>query len=318
VSQPFRPFEVGERALLFDNKGRRYLVPLVPGGEFHTHSGPVAHDDLLGRDEGVQVRSSRGARYIAVRPTLADVVLKMPRGAQVIYPKDLGPILMLADVFPGAQVFESGLGSGALSMALLRAGAVITGYELREDFAARARANVAAFAGPAALTRYQVSIRDSYEGIDAAGLDRMVLDLPEPWRVVKHGETALRPGGILVAYLPTIGQVAQLRDQLDHSAFGMAETIEVLQRGWHVEGPSVRPDHRMVAHTGFLTAARLLGPGARGFDRRAPRVATAPADPDLEADPGADAGDDDDPTTDDPTPDEPGTHDPAPHDPAIG
>ena len=142
----FRPFVPGERALLFDNKGRRYLVTLAAGGEFHTHSGPVAHDELLGQDEGTQIRSSRGARYIAVRPTLADVVLKMPRGAQVIYPKDLGPILILADVFPGARVFESGLGSGALSMALLRAGAVVTGYELRDDFAARAQANVAAFA----------------------------------------------------------------------------------------------------------------------------------------------------------------------------
>jgi tRNA (adenine57-N1/adenine58-N1)-methyltransferase len=182
----------------------------------------------------------------------------MPRGAQVIYPKDLGPILIRADIFPGARVLESGLGSGALSMALLRAGADISGYEIREDFAARARANVVGFLGEEVLDRYRISIRDVYEGIEERDLDRVVLDLPEPWRVVPLAEAALRPGGILVSYLPTIGQVATLREALAASGFGMAETIEVLQRSWHVEGQSVRPDHRMVAHTGFLTSARLL------------------------------------------------------------
>jgi tRNA (adenine57-N1/adenine58-N1)-methyltransferase len=262
-----RPFEAGERVLLFDTKGRRYLVQLAPGGEFHTHSGPVPHDDLIGREEGWVARSTRGARYIAVRPTLAEVVLKMPRGAQVIYPKDLGPILIMADVFPGARVFESGLGSGALSMALLRAGAEVTGYELRPDFAARAQAHVTAFLGAAALDRYHVEIRDTYDGVVESDFDRAVLDLPEPWRVVKAAEAALRPGAILVAYLPTIGQVSTYRDTLERSAFGLAETIEVLQRGWHVEGQSVRPDHRMVAHTGFLTSARLLGAHGPGPTR---------------------------------------------------
>jgi tRNA (adenine57-N1/adenine58-N1)-methyltransferase len=256
-----RPIGVGERVLLFDSKGRRYLVSLAEGGEFHTHSGPVPHSEMIGADEGVTVRSTRGARYVVVRPTLAEVVLKMPRGAQVIYPKDLGPILIMADIFPGARVFESGLGSGALSMTLLRAGASITGYELRDDFAARARNNVAGFLGPDALDHYDVHIRNAYDGIEEHGFDRMVLDLPEPWRLVKAAEEALHPGGILVSYLPTIGQVSALREALDRSAFGMAETIEVLQRSWHVEGQSVRPDHRMVAHTGFLTSARLLGAG---------------------------------------------------------
>jgi tRNA (adenine57-N1/adenine58-N1)-methyltransferase catalytic subunit len=253
-----RPFEPGDRVLLFDSKGRKYLLTLTTGGEFHTHAGPIAHDQLIGQSEGMVVRSSRGARYTGVRPTLAEVVLKMPRGAQVIYPKDLGPILMLADVFPGARILEAGVGSGALSMTLLRAGAHVVGYEVREDFANRARANVVAFLGEAALDRYQVESRDAYDGLDETGLDRVVLDLPEPWRLVKEAETALRPGGILVCYLPTITQVAHLREAIDHSAFGMAETVEVLQRSWHVEGQSVRPDHRMVAHTGFLTAARLL------------------------------------------------------------
>ncbi len=250
--------------MLLDSKGRRYLLTLAPGGEFHTHAGPVRHDDLIGQVEGIAVRSSRGGSYTAVRPTLAELILKMPRGAQVIYPKDLGPILMLADVFPGARVLEAGVGSGALSMTLLRAGADVVGYELRQDFANRARGNVVAFLGEGVLSRYRVEIRDVYDGIDEQGIDRMILDLPEPWRVVKHAETALRPGGILVAYLPTIGQVAQLREVMEDSGLGMAETVEVLQRSWHVDGPSVRPDHRMVAHTGFLTSARLLAGRAAG------------------------------------------------------
>ncbi len=250
--------------MVLDSKDRRYLVTLAPGGEFHTHAGPVRHDDLIGQSEGVAVRSARGGGYTAVRPTLAELILKMPRGAQVIYPKDLGPILMLADVFPGARILEAGVGSGALSMTLLRAGAAVVGYELREDFAERARANVVGFLGEGVLSRYRVEIRDVYDGIDEPGLDRMILDLPEPWRVVKHAETALRPGGILVAYLPTIGQVAQLREAMEDSGLGMAETIEVLHRSWHIDGPSVRPDHRMVAHTGFLTVARLLAGKGRG------------------------------------------------------
>jgi tRNA (adenine57-N1/adenine58-N1)-methyltransferase len=232
-------------------------VTLAEGAEFHTHAGVTPHDAIIGQVEGTTVRSGSGARYTVVRPTLADFVLKMPRGAQVVYPKDLGPLLMLADVFPGARVFESGVGSGAVSMTLLRAGADLVGYELRADFAARAEKNVRAFLG--SDVTYRVEERSAYEGIDETDLDRVVLDLPEPWRVVKHAEAALRPGGILVAYVPTVGQVAQLRETLSASAFAMAETIEVLQRSWHVEGQSVRPDHRMVAHTGFLTHARLLG-----------------------------------------------------------
>ena len=253
-----RVFAVGDKVLLLDRKGRRYLITLTEGGEFHTHAGPVPHADLIGSEEGVTVRSTAGSRFIAVRPTLAEFVLKMPRGAQVIYPKDLGQILMLADIFPGARVLEAGVGSGALSMTLLRAGADVTGYELRADFAARAQANVAAFVGADASARYRVEERDVYDGIDETALDRIVLDLPEPWRVVKHAEDALRSGGIFVAYLPSISQVAQLRDAIAESAFGMASTVEVLLRGWHVEGQAVRPDHRMVGHTGFLTSARLL------------------------------------------------------------
>lgn len=254
-----RNLRVGERVLLIDAKKRWNLVTLKEGGEFHSHAGLIPHEAMIGQPEGIVLQSTHGARYQVVRPTLADFVLKMPRGAQVIYPKDLGPILMLADVFPGARVLESGIGSGALSMTLLRAGAEIIGYELREDFASRAKANVEAFLGPEALERYHVEIRDAYEGIDAEELDRVVLDLPEPWQVVPHAAKALRPGGILVAYTPSVAQVMQLREALAQSAFAMAETMEVLNRTWYVEGQAVRPDHRMVAHTGFLTHARLLG-----------------------------------------------------------
>lgn len=254
-----RNLRVGERVLLIDAKKRWNLVTLKEGGEFHSHAGLIPHEAMIGQPEGIVLQSTHGARYQVVRPTLADFVLKMPRGAQVIYPKDLGPILMLADVFPGARVLESGIGSGALSMTLLRAGAEIIGYELREDFASRAKANVEAFLGPEALERYHVEIRDAYEGIDAEELDRVVLDLPEPWQVVPHAAKALRPGGILVAYTPSVAQVMQLREALAESPFAMAETMEVLNRTWYVEGQAVRPDHRMVAHTGFLTHARLLG-----------------------------------------------------------
>jgi tRNA (adenine57-N1/adenine58-N1)-methyltransferase len=258
VSSGQRPFRPGERALLFDSKGRRYLVSLSPEAEFHTHAGTLPHAEIIGREEGTTYRSSLGARYVAVRPTLAEVVLKMPRGAQVIYPKDLGPILVMADIFPGARVLESGLGSGALSMTLLRAGADIAGYEIRDDFARRAVANVKGFLGEEVLSRYHVEVRDVYEGITEQGLDRVLLDLPEPWQVVKHAAAALRPGGILLSYLPTVPQVMTLREALTGAGFGMAETIEVMQRSWHIEGQSARPDHRMVGHTGFLTSARLM------------------------------------------------------------
>lgn len=252
----------GERVLLLDAKDRRYLITLKTGATFHTHVGIVEHDHLIGAPEGSTVLGSTGRRFVVVRPTLADAVLKMPRGAQVIYPKDLGAILIEADIAPSMRVLEAGVGSGALSMALLRAGAEVIGYELREDFAAQAARNVAALVGDGAP--YRVEIRDVYAGIDEGGLDRILLDLPEPWRVLVHAEKALRPGGILCAYLPSINQTASLRSAMEDSPFGMAVTLEVLHRTWHVESRSVRPNHRMVGHTGFLTTARLLLPADAG------------------------------------------------------
>ena len=252
------PFAIGDRVVLVDTKSRHYIVTLRAGAEFHTHTGYIAHEEIAGRQEGATFKATKGMLYTALRPTLEDFVLLMPRGAQVIYPKDLGPILMLADIAPGVRVLESGVGSGALSMAMLRSGAIITGYEIREDFANRALANVGSFLGEEVLSRYDIQLRDCYEGIDERGIDRVVLDLPEPWQVVPHAEAALCPGGILCAYTPSIVQVMQLRESLGGPGWIEQRTVEVLMRSWHVDGQAVRPDHRMVAHTGFLTVARFL------------------------------------------------------------
>lgn len=248
----------GDRVMVLDSRKRRYLLELRPGGEFHTHAGMVSHDDMIGSPEGSEFRTASNARYLVLRPTLEDHILKMPRGAQVIYPKDLGPILMRADIGPGLRVLESGVGSGALSTTLLRAGVDVVGYEVREDHAAQAVENVTAFLGAGVLDRYEVVVDDVYEGLHHSGFDRVLLDLPEPWQVVPHLEQGLRRGGLFLAYNPSIVQVQRLRAALDDAPFAMVETVEVLQRGWHVDGYAVRPDHRMVGHTGFLTTARHL------------------------------------------------------------
>jgi tRNA (adenine57-N1/adenine58-N1)-methyltransferase len=242
--------------MLIDAKDRQYLITLKAGNTFHTHAGIVAHENVIGALEGSLIRSTTDRSFLVVRPTMSDVVLKMPRGAQVIYPKDLGTILMMADIAPGMKVLESGVGSGALSMTLLRAGASITGYEIREDFANHARKNVVEMLGPD--IDYNIKIRDVTLGIDETDFDRILLDMPEPAAVVPHAEKALRPGGIFLAYLPTINQTQLLRETLRQHAFGLEETVEILRRTWHVDGRSVRPDHRMVGHTGFLTTARRV------------------------------------------------------------
>ena len=244
--------------MLVDSKERRYLVTMTPGAFFHTHAGIVAHDEVIGNDEGRTITGTTSREFLILRPTMAEVVVKMPRGAQVIYPKDLGAILLAADIGPGMRVLEAGVGSGALSMTLVRAGASVIGYELREDFAERAQENVVAMLG--SDVDYNVEIRDVTEGIDEVGLDRIIRDMPEPWNVVAHAATSLRLGGIFLSYLPTINQTAQLRGALNAGPFGMAETVEILRRTWHIEDRSVRPDHRMVAHTGFLTTARRIDP----------------------------------------------------------
>ncbi|CAN5211150.1 tRNA (adenine-N1)-methyltransferase [soil metagenome] len=257
------PFTVGDKVLLVDRKGRRYLQTLAEGGAFHFHSGVVPHEDLVGSPEGCTVRSSKGSSLVAVRPTSADWTVKAPRGAQVVYPKDQAMIVQLADVCPGATVVEAGAGSGALTSALLRAvgpAGRVTSFEVREDHATIARRNVEErFGGPP--PNWELRVDDVVAGLDGSSADRLVLDLLDPAEVVAAAADALRPGGILLSYTPTVPQVMRLRDALSNDErWGMAQTVETLVRGWHVDGLAVRPDHRMVAHTAFLTTARRLVP----------------------------------------------------------
>jgi tRNA (adenine57-N1/adenine58-N1)-methyltransferase len=249
--------------------GSGSAVELAVGAPFLDSTNAV-------RGMGGEFFTTAGAEA-AAEIGLEDFVVEMPRGAQVIYPKDLAPLCMIGDIGPGTRVLESGVGSGALSMTMLRWGADIVGYELREDFAARAISNVSSFLGADAMSRYRVELRDCYEGIDERDMDRVVLDLPEPWRVIPHAEVALRPGGILVAYTPSITQAATVRSTMDERRGWMAaRTLEVLHRTWYIAGAAVRPDHRMVAHTGFLTTARYIG--------RDQPDATAPHLPEVESD----------------------------------
>jgi tRNA (adenine57-N1/adenine58-N1)-methyltransferase len=259
-------FQSGERVHLIDKKERPYAVTLK-AGEIFQHSGDrIAHDDIIGKQDGTVVAFSNGKLMVAVHPTLAEYTLKMPRGAQVIYPKDLAVIPMWADIYPGARVFEAGVGSGALTMALLRAvgdrGCVVS-YEMREDFAATATKNIERFMGK--VPNHFLQIRDAYEGIEIGEgtsswmFDRVVLDLPEPWRVVPHAARALRSGGLYLSYVPTVPQVMQTVQVLEQSrVFTMVQNFETLLRTWNIKGRSVRPDHRMVAHSGFITVARKV------------------------------------------------------------
>ncbi len=266
----------GEAILLVDvRRGKRHLVTLRAGHAFHSDKGFIGHDALIGAPEGSLVATSRGARYLALRPTLAEYVLEMPRGAQVIYPKDLAAICLFADIGPGQTVVEAGLGSGALTLVLLRAvgpGGRVVSYEVREEFARRAQRNIEARLGPGVpLT---VRLQDVYGGLEEREVDRVVLDLPEPWQLVEPAATALRAGGVFCAYVPTVPQAQRTHEALAaHPAFALAETFETLLRPWHIAGPSVRPAHRMVAHTGFLTLAR----------RVQPRTGGGPAGPPAEA-----------------------------------
>jgi tRNA (adenine57-N1/adenine58-N1)-methyltransferase len=250
-------FQEGEMVLLIDRKRRRYLVTLVLDQVFHCHLGPLSHADLIGQSVGGWYHTNRGHSLLAVRPTLADFVLEMPRGPQIIYPKDLGIIIILADIFPGATVVEAGLGSGSLTAALLRGvgptGRVIT-YEVNESVVPKAMANIrAVIPDPVNLT---VTIGDVYQGIAERDVDRVILDVPEPWQAVGAVREALVMGGLVLSFLPTILQVHRLVMELNKdSRFQLIEAVETLLRPWHVTERSVRPAHRMVAHSGFLTTA---------------------------------------------------------------
>lgn len=256
------PIQEGERVHLVDAKGRHYAITLRHGAVYQHSGDTLPHDDLIGKEEGRVVVLSRGKKMTLIRPTLAEYILKMPRGAQVIYPKDLSLILLWADVYPGATVLEAGMGSGALTLSLLRAvgerGRVIS-YEVREDFLRCALSNIETYLGKVA--HHSPRLKDIYEGIEEEEIDRLILDLPEPWRVVQAAADCLRPGGIFLCYLPTVPQVVKVVEALRaHPSFVFVETVETLLRPWNIDGPSVRPDHRMVAHTGFITTARRIEP----------------------------------------------------------
>ena len=248
-----------DAVLFIDRKGRRYLKILRRGKKLEIR-GELAPESLYGLEEGSRVKFSTGENYLVLRPTYADLIPHLPRAAQVIYPKDTGPLLIWGDVCPGATVIEGGVGAGALTIALLRAvgptGRLIS-YELREDFAAAARRNVATFFGDA--PNWTIKLRDLYDGFDESGVDRLFIDLPEPGRAIDVVARALRPGGVFVSYVPTAMQlkdtVETLQRRLD---FAEIESFETLMRNWHVKGMSVRPVHRMIAHSAFIIVARRL------------------------------------------------------------
>jgi tRNA (adenine57-N1/adenine58-N1)-methyltransferase len=265
------PLRAGDLVQLTDPKGRMHTIELVAGKEFHTHRGVIPHDDLIGQPEGVVVTSAGGTAYLALRPLLSDFVLSMPRGATIVYPKDAAQIVAMADIFPGARVVEAGAGSGALSCSLLRAiGAdgQLTSYERLGDFAEVARANVERFLG-GPQGQWNLIVGDLAEAEGDAVADRVVLDMLAPWEVVDVAARLLVPGGVVCAYVATTTQLSATVEQLRAAGF-FAEPAswETMVRGWHVDGLAVRPEHRMVGHTGFLVTARRLAPGTTPPARR--------------------------------------------------
>jgi tRNA (adenine57-N1/adenine58-N1)-methyltransferase len=259
-------FHQGDMALLLDRKNRRYLLTLSDGQTFHSHLGQLRHAHLIDNAVGGWYRTDRGHVLLAVRPTLGDFLLEMPRGPQIVYPKDLGNIIILGDIFPGATVVEGGLGSGALTAALLRAvgssGRVIT-YEINEATVPNALRNIQKVVPD--TSNLTITMGDIYQGIAEREVDRVVLDVPEPWQAVSGIGDALVMGGTLISFSPTILQVHHLVNDLNlDGRFQMVETMETLLRTWHVTERSVRPDHRMVAHSGFLTRTVRCAPRMAG------------------------------------------------------
>lgn len=269
TARPSGPFRIGDRVQLTGPKNRMHTITLKAGGEMHTHQGVIRHEDLVGLPDGSVVVNSSGHDYLALRPLLKDFVMSMPRGAAIVYPKDAAAIVSQADIFPGAVVIEAGVGSGALSLSLLRAigtDGSLTSFERREEFAEVAKANVETFFGelPANWT---VQLGDLAEELgtvaEPGSVDRVVLDMLAPWECIPAVADALTPGGVVICYIATATQLSRVAEFLRGTGlFTEPEASETMVRGWHVEGLAVRPDHRMVAHTGFLLTARRLAPGA--------------------------------------------------------
>ncbi|MBD8058953.1 tRNA (adenine-N1)-methyltransferase [Cellulomonas sp. JH27-2] len=266
---------VGDRVQLTDPRGRLHTITLAEEATFHTHRGYFRHEDLIGAPEGTVVRNTGGIEYLALRPLLADHVLSMPRGAAVVYPKDAGQIVTMADIYPGARVIEAGVGSGALTMSLLRAvgdGGSVHSIERREDFAAIARGNVEGFFGgphPA----WELSVGDLADVLptvaEPGSVDRVVLDMLAPWENLEVAADALAPGGVLVCYVATTTQLSRLAEDIrTDGRYTEPQAWESMVRGWHLEGLAVRPEHRMIGHTGFLLTTRRLADGVEAPLRR--------------------------------------------------
>jgi tRNA (adenine57-N1/adenine58-N1)-methyltransferase len=268
------PLQQGEWVRLVDGKGRRHNICLEPGVTFHTNKGGLAHDDIIGRQEGFTVSSTSGGEYLVFRPLLSEFVVSMPRGAAVVYPKDAAQIVAMADIFPGARVVEAGAGSGALTCSLLRAVGPtgrVSSFERREEFADVARRNVRQFFGASDDNEHpawQLTVGDLVEELprheEPGSVDRVVLDMLAPWECVDVVAEALAPGGVVVAYVATTTQLGRTVETLRaHGEFTEPQPWETLVREWHVEGLAVRPQHSMNGHTGFLVTTRRMAPGQR-------------------------------------------------------
>lgn len=286
---PRGPFRVGDRVQLTGPRGRLNTITLELGGEFHTHRGILPHETLIGAPDGSVVVSTVGDEYLALRPLLSDFVMSMPRGAAIVYPKDAAQILLMGDIFPGSTVVEAGVGSGALSLSLLRAigptGRLLS-FERREEFARIARGNITAFLG-AEPQNWSVHLGDLTLELDGAvepgTVDRIVLDMLAPWECLDAASRALAPGGVLVCYVATATQLSRVAEGIRATEeFTDPESSETMIRGWHVEGLAVRPDHRMVAHTGFLISARRLAPDTT-LPQQKRKVKPEYSDEDVEA-----------------------------------
>jgi tRNA (adenine57-N1/adenine58-N1)-methyltransferase len=271
-------FRAGERVQLTGPKGRLNTITLRAGAVFGTHRGDIKHDDIIGKPDGSVITNQAGVEYLALRPLLTDFVLSMPRGAAIVYPKDAASIVTMGDIFPGARVVEAGVGSGALSMYLLRAvgeSGSLTSFERRAEFAEIAKANVETQFGyvPDNWSIKLGSLQDELlTVVEPGSIDRVVLDMLAPWECIDAVSEALAPGGVLICYVATVTQLSRVAEEIKATGnYADPEAFESLVRGWHLQGLAVRPEHRMGGHTGFLLTARRLAPGAvlPSFSRRA-------------------------------------------------
>ena len=264
-------FAAGDRIQLTDPKGKLYSFTITEGKEWHTHKGWIVHDELIGLPEGSVVSTTAGLKFTAFKPLLADYVLTMPRGATIVYPKDAAMIVGLADIYPGARVLEAGVGSGALTISLLRAvgpTGKVNSIERRADFAENAHANVTNYFG-GKLSNWSLSVGDLQDQNFESEYDRVVLDMLAPWECVDLAARALRPGGVFLAYVATTTQLSVTAEALkDDGRFTEPESSETIVRGWHHEGLAVRPQQRMIGHTGFLIQSRRMAPGVEVLARR--------------------------------------------------